>query len=147
MLLAQCYSDHPSTVEKRLRKRVQEIPTLSLSLQRSLGICFASVVLLVSPVLAEQNYVDVDCSPEKLAERPEGHPHREMCAATQDDKNDEAANNGKEYSGEWVNRDGELVCDGYLMRKANEDFCSATVPDDWKPFWFNGKTYYVQPLN
>ncbi len=49
-------------------------------------------------------------------------------------------------SGEWKTENGSLDCDGFLTRVANEDFCSVEVPEDWRPFQFNGKTYYVQPL-
>jgi hypothetical protein len=50
------------------------------------------------------------------------------------------------YSGEWIERDGSRFCDGYLTRRADQDFCVAKVPDDWVPFEFGGKTYYMQPL-
>jgi len=49
-------------------------------------------------------------------------------------------------SGEWIEEDGMRVCDGYLIRFENEDYCAAEVPPDWQPFEFNGRTYYVQPL-
>ncbi len=49
-------------------------------------------------------------------------------------------------SGEWIEGDGVRVCDGYLTRFENEDYCAAEVPSDWQPFEFNGRTYYVQPL-
>lgn len=51
-----------------------------------------------------------------------------------------------EFSGEWIERDGVRTCDGFLTRIENEDFCSAEVPTDWRPFEFDGRTYYVQPL-
>ena len=49
-------------------------------------------------------------------------------------------------TGEWIEKDGMRVCDGYLTRFENEDYCAAEVPSDWQPFEFNGRTYYVQPL-
>lgn len=60
-------------------------------------------------------------------------------ACTSDSKDDE-------YSGKWVERDGVMVCDGYLTRVEDEDHCVAEVPDDWEKFTFDGKTYYMQPL-
>ncbi len=54
---------------------------------------------------------------------------------------------GREYSGEWVDRNGSRLCDGYLTRREDEDFCVAEVPNDWRPFEFDGKTYHVQPLS
>ena len=49
-------------------------------------------------------------------------------------------------AGEWIEKDGTRVCDGYLTRFENEDYCAAEVPPDWQPFEFNGRSYYVQPL-
>lgn len=49
-------------------------------------------------------------------------------------------------SGEWIERDGTLVCDGYLTRRVDEDYCEAQVPADWRSFEFEGQTWYVQPL-
>ncbi len=46
----------------------------------------------------------------------------------------------------WVERDGTLVCEGYMTRYADERFCASEVPHDWRAFEFNGQTYYVQPL-
>ena len=51
-----------------------------------------------------------------------------------------------EFSGEWIERDGVRTCDGFLTRIESEDFCAAKVPTDWRPFEFDGRTYYVQPL-
>ncbi len=34
----------------------------------------------------------------------------------------------------------------YLTRIEKEDYCAAEVPSDWRPFEFNGRNYYVQPL-
>ncbi|MCZ6561276.1 MAG: TonB family protein [Gammaproteobacteria bacterium] len=52
------------------------------------------------------------------------------------------------FSGEWQILDGfRKVCDGYLTRPQEEDFCAAEVPGDWVPFQFEGKTYYMQPLS
>lgn len=49
-------------------------------------------------------------------------------------------------SGQWVERDGQIVCDGYLTRFDNQDYCAAEVPADWRPFTFDGELYYIQPL-
>ncbi len=51
------------------------------------------------------------------------------------------------YSGEWIERGGDRICDGYLTRFEDEDFCSAEIPGDWEPFEFEGTTFYVQPLS
>ena len=50
------------------------------------------------------------------------------------------------FSGEWIERDGMRTCDGYLTRIENEDYCEAEIPTDWRPFEFDGRTYFVQPL-
>ncbi|MGB5164982.1 MAG: hypothetical protein WBN09_11450 [Woeseiaceae bacterium] len=49
-------------------------------------------------------------------------------------------------SGEWIEKDGVLECDGYLTRMEEEEFCAAEVPSDWQPFDYDGMTYYVQPI-
>lgn len=49
-------------------------------------------------------------------------------------------------SGNWIVEDGVRVCDGYLVRNADQDYCAAEVPDDWVPREFDGQKYYVQPL-
>ncbi len=51
------------------------------------------------------------------------------------------------YTGEWIQRNGERVCDGYMTRDESKDYCVADVPKDWQPFTFEGKTYYRQPLD
>ena len=50
------------------------------------------------------------------------------------------------FSGKWIEGDGARICDGYLTRWSNEEFCAADIPDDWTPFEFNGQTYYRQLL-
>jgi hypothetical protein len=55
--------------------------------------------------------------------------------------------NQQERSGEWIEKDGVLMCDGYLTRIESEEFCAAEIPAGWLPFEFNGHTYYVQPLS
>ena len=52
----------------------------------------------------------------------------------------------KKGSGEWHLQDGELVCDGFLARSTDGDFCADEVPEDWAPRKFNGQVYYVQPM-
>ena len=48
--------------------------------------------------------------------------------------------------GVWREKNGSKICDGYMTRFENEDYCSAKVPEGWVPFQYNGETYYVQPL-
>ena len=50
-------------------------------------------------------------------------------------------------SGKWHEKGGKMVCDGYLTRFADEDFCSATPPEDWTKFEFNGVEYFFEPLS
>lgn len=52
----------------------------------------------------------------------------------------------EQHEGNWVERDGALICEGYLTRYADEDYCASEVPEDWQPFEFDGQTYYLQPL-
>ena len=49
-------------------------------------------------------------------------------------------------SGKWIEQDGVPMCDGYLTRVENEDYCEAQVPEDWQPFEFDGRTYFMIPL-
>ena len=51
------------------------------------------------------------------------------------------------YSGKWLEQNGARVCDGFLTRRADEDFCMARVPDDWVAFKYDEQIYYVQPLS
>ncbi len=48
--------------------------------------------------------------------------------------------------GVWREERGSRICDGYMTRYENEDYCASQIPDDWVPFQFNGRKYYVQPL-
>ena len=48
--------------------------------------------------------------------------------------------------GNWVEKDGVLVCEGFLTSFENDDYCSSGVPEDWVPFEYQGQEYYVQPL-
>ena len=52
----------------------------------------------------------------------------------------------REFSGKWIEEGGERYCDGYLTRNADEAYCSADIPEDWRPFEFNGDTFFVTPL-
>jgi len=54
---------------------------------------------------------------------------------------------GELPQGTWYDQSGARICDGFLTRNANEDFCAAEVPSDWIPFEFNGQTYYTHPLS
>ena len=59
-----------------------------------------------------------------------------------------AANNSEQkFSGEWLYINDDRVCDGYLTRNASEEFCEVNIPEDWRPFAYDGKTYFVQPLS
>ncbi len=49
-------------------------------------------------------------------------------------------------SGKWIEQDGVLMCDGYLTRVQSEDHCEAQVPEEWQPFKFDGRTYFMIPL-
>ena len=49
-------------------------------------------------------------------------------------------------SGKWIEKDGVRRCDGYMTRRADQDYCSAEIPEGWVPFTFNGREYYMQPL-
>ena len=51
-----------------------------------------------------------------------------------------------ELSGKWIEKDGVLMCDGYLTRIESEDHCESKIPADWTPFEFDGRTYYMIPL-
>ncbi len=51
-----------------------------------------------------------------------------------------------ELSGKWIEQDGVLMCDGYRTRVESEDYCEAQVPEDWQPFEFDGRTYFMIPL-
>ena len=53
---------------------------------------------------------------------------------------------GDSKSGKWVQKDGILTCDGFMTRRADQDYCSAEVPGDWVPFEFDGQVYFLQPL-
>lgn len=48
--------------------------------------------------------------------------------------------------GTWREENGSRICDGYMTRFENEDYCSSTIPDGWVPFEYDGETYYAQPL-
>lgn len=48
--------------------------------------------------------------------------------------------------GEWRDENGARVCDGYMTRFADQDYCAAEVPEDWVLFEFNGEDLYIQPL-
>lgn len=39
-----------------------------------------------------------------------------------------------------------INCQGYLTNNPSEDFCSDTVPEEWRPFEFNGEVIYAVPL-
>lgn len=43
-------------------------------------------------------------------------------------------------------KDRRAICDGLQTNIQTYDFCTDTVPKDWKPLEFNGVTYYVIPL-
>ncbi len=49
--------------------------------------------------------------------------------------------------GRWQYQNGTRVCDGYMTRFDNQDYCSGEPPEDWIPFSFDGQRYYIQPLS
>ncbi len=49
-------------------------------------------------------------------------------------------------SGQWIVQDGEMTCDGYLVRDFDKDYCADELPEDWVPRMFDGEVYYVLPL-
>lgn len=48
--------------------------------------------------------------------------------------------------GRWSQEGGVLQCDGVLTRSARDEFCSASIPEDWQPFAFNGEVYFAVPV-
>ena len=56
------------------------------------------------------------------------------------------AKGNNQPSGNWHIQNGIRVCDGYIVRNANEEYCASEVPEDWVPYPFDGQEYYVQPL-
>lgn len=46
----------------------------------------------------------------------------------------------------WQERDGSMICSGFLSRVESDEFCSDERPPDWRPFDYRGQTYFVQPL-
>ena len=48
--------------------------------------------------------------------------------------------------GTWRQEGDARICDGYMTRFSDVDYCAAQVPDDWEPFEFDGTIYFVQPL-
>jgi hypothetical protein len=43
-------------------------------------------------------------------------------------------------------RNGEQLCDGYLVRRIDQNYCADKVPEDWVRREFNGRAYHFQPL-
>ena len=80
----------------------------------------------------------VGCGPDKSAHR---YPASAGLADRSSDFNLEDLE-----PGEWKLRDGVRMCNGYLTRVEDEDFCAKSVPQDWEKFDFNGQTYYRVPL-
>lgn len=39
-----------------------------------------------------------------------------------------------------------LPCDGFLTANPSDNFCSESVPEDWREFDFAGQTFYLVPL-
>ena len=87
---------------------------------------------------------------EKLRNRfTEAHPEvaltRRLAEMAEADCASSAASSGPK-SGDWVEEDGLVTCDGYLTRRDDEDYCAAEVPDEWVPFEYDGEIYFLQPL-
>ncbi|MDJ0908577.1 MAG: hypothetical protein QNI99_05265 [Woeseiaceae bacterium] len=99
--------------------------TKILALVAALGLC-ACQAEIVQPEMPEQTEADVQ--QELDARMAEALAYLER------------------NEGNWVRRGGALVCEGYMTRYADEDYCASEVPDDWRPFELNGEIYYVQPL-
>jgi hypothetical protein len=49
-------------------------------------------------------------------------------------------------SGEWRIEDGRLVCDGYIVRRTDKDYCTDEVPEDWVPRGYDGQQYFFHRL-
>lgn len=79
----------------------------------------------------------------------ETHPYvvwsRELAELAEAKRSGSAATENPK-SGEWLQKDGILMCKGYMNRRADLDYCSSGVPGDWVPFEFDGQTYFLQPL-
>jgi hypothetical protein len=105
---------------------------------------FGVSVLLLSSKQSESADNDFDCNAADLEMYAESHPERIRCRDLQES---DPEPNEDQFSGEWKIENGELICDGFLIRRSDKDFCSASVPEDWERFSYNGKTYYIQPLS
>lgn len=80
----------------------------------------------------------VGCSSDEYA-------HRYPASAGQADLSSDLSLEAPQ-PGEWKLQDGVRMCNGYLTRVEDEDFCAKSVPQDWEKFDFNGQTYYRVPL-
>jgi hypothetical protein len=98
-----------------------------------------SSILALSAVLAEEQTDESDTEPKQEYEQLTPEKKAEIYG-------DLTNENRTKRSGRWLKEDGASVCDGYLTQVEGEDYCAAEIPDDWQPFTFNGKTYYMQPL-
>ena len=55
----------------------------------------------------------------------------------------------QEFSSEQALREQNLVyfqCETYLTSNPEQNYCSETLPDDWRAFDFNGERLYSVPL-
>ena len=98
----------------------------------------ALIFLLLLASCQDQDVSDVR-APDSEQLSQEYAVLEQLRQAIEDSSNDD-------FSGEWIDGDGARICDGYLTRLGNEEFCEASIPDNWTPFEFNGQTYHRQPL-
>lgn len=99
--------------------------------------CFSFLALPV--VIADQQTDDADAESIQDSEKLSPDDSEGMII----DLTDEGRS---KRSGKWLTENGASVCDGYLTQVEDEEYCAAEIPDGWRPFTFNGKTYYMQPL-
>ena len=85
------------------------------------------------------------CAPEMEQAEQEEHAHNERLQL-QDIEREEILAYLERNQSNWVERDGTLVCEGYMTRYEDEEYCASVVPEDWRPFEFDGQTFYMQPL-
>jgi hypothetical protein len=122
-------------------------------MKRQFTILFLSLTCIV-PVLAEETTEApeeftvepfIELTPEQLKLLDE-HMVREKRGFVINPGSRVPTKRRPELSGKWIEQDGVLMCDGYLTRVESEDYCEAQVPEDWQPFEFDGRTYFMIPL-
>ena len=88
------------------------------------------------------------CQPEPDAGRSDDSSYTTPRPSSSDNDDEFRKYLEKNYvsPGKWVEKNGSRVCDGYLTRYEESDYCVAELPDGWLPFEFDGNTYYAVPL-